>query len=430
MGFEEPDLDLLRLIRRDTPVPARPSAATNGGEYKARCPLPGCSSRADALCIWPHHPRGMGRWWCRACGRGGDAVAWLVETGRASLREAWALRHGAAACPGHADGPSLPPGDGPPGPAWQEAGRAFVARAGEALWAPAGERALAWLRGRGLADDTIRAAGLGYNARDERQPRQAWGLDEGKPLWLPRGIVIPWEAGGALWRINVRRPAGEPKYCGPAGFGNGLYNADALAPGRPALLVEGEFDALTVAQTAGDLVAVVAVGGTGGARRGRWLDALRACSTVLVALDADPDPNKGDRAAAWWAGLLEDARRWRPWWGDVNQMHQDGADVRSWLAAGLAGPDPRAAPAPPRREGLASLLAAHLPCSLDDWPDLRDRLGLPADVRLEWPEGAPGLTVVLDEGALAALSVGGTGMDEVKKRLGHEIRERGRKAHK
>lgn len=129
-------------------------------------------------------------------------------------------------------------------------------------------------------------------------------------------------------------------------------------------------------------------------------------------------------------GLLEDARRWRPWWGDVNQMHQDGADVRSWLAAGLAGPDPRAAPAPPRREGLASLLAAHLPCSLDDWPDLRDRLGLPADVRLEWPEGAPGLTVVLDEGALAALSVGGTGMDEVKKRLGHEIRERGRKAHK
>lgn len=129
-------------------------------------------------------------------------------------------------------------------------------------------------------------------------------------------------------------------------------------------------------------------------------------------------------------GLLEDARRWRPWWGDVNQMHQDGADVRSWLAAGLAGPDPRAAPAPPRREGLASLLAAHLPCSLDDWPDLRDRLGLPADVRLEWPEGAPGLTVVLDEGALAALSVGGTGMDEVNKRLGHEIRERGRKAHK
>lgn len=87
------------------------------------------------------------------------------------------------------------------------------------------------------------------------------------------------------------------------------------------------------------------------------------------------------------AGLLEDARRWRPWWGDVNQMHQDGADVRGWVAAGLAGPDLRAAPAPPQRKGLASLLAAHLPCSLDDWPDLRNRLGLPADVRLEWPEG-------------------------------------------
>jgi len=228
MGFPEPDRDLLCLIRRDTPVPARPSAATNGGEYKARCPLPGCSSQTDALCIWPNHPRGVGRWWCRACGRGGDAIAWLVETGRASLREAWALRHGAMACAGHAAGPS-PPEDGPPGPAWQAAGRAFVARAREALWAPAGERALAWLRGRGLSDDTIRAAGLGYNGQDERQPRRAWDLGEGKPLWLPRGIVIPWEAGGALWRINVRRPAGAPKYCGPAVAPGGT----TPMPGRP-----------------------------------------------------------------------------------------------------------------------------------------------------------------------------------------------------
>ena len=75
MGFEEPDLDLLRLIRRDTPVPARPSAATNGGEYKARSPLPGRSSPADALCISPHHPRGMGRRPGPACRRGRVAPA-------------------------------------------------------------------------------------------------------------------------------------------------------------------------------------------------------------------------------------------------------------------------------------------------------------------------------------------------------------------
>ncbi|RPI54552.1 MAG: hypothetical protein EHM56_06115, partial [Chloroflexi bacterium] len=174
------DLDLLSLIRRDTPVPGRPSASTHGGEYKARCPLPGCGSRHDALCIWPSppHPGGRGRWWCRACGRGGDAVAWLVETGRLSRREAWALRHGEPAGPASpetaiAADPALALDCEPPGPAWQAAGRAFVARAREALWAPAGERALAWLRRRGLADETIRAAGLGYNGADERQPRQA-----------------------------------------------------------------------------------------------------------------------------------------------------------------------------------------------------------------------------------------------------------------
>jgi DNA primase len=351
-------LDLLSLIGRDTPVPGRPSAATNGGEYKARCPLPGCRSQADALCIWPRHPGGRPRWWCRACGRGGDAVAWQVEMGRLSRREAWDLRHGrplspplppaapagpappVAACnpgpaPPVAAGPALLDDCLPPVAAWQAAGRAFVARAQEALWAPGGERALAWLRGRGLHEATVRAAGLGYNGRDERQPRPAWGLAEGSPVWLPRGIVIPWEAAGHLWRINVRRPAGEPKYCGPAGFCSGLYNAAALAPGRPAVLLEGELDALTVAQVAGDLAAPVALGSTEGARRRRWIDALARCSLVLVALDADEDPHKGDRAAAWWVSTLPNARRWRPWWADANQMHQDGADLRLWLAAGL-----------------------------------------------------------------------------------------------
>ena len=105
-------------------------------------------------------------------------------------------------------------------------------------------------------------------------------------MWLPRGVVIPWLIDGSLWRVNIRRPAGEPKYIGPVGSANGLYHADGLVAGTPAMLLEGELDALTIKQHAGDLVVPVATGSTGGARRTRWIARLALCSLVLVAFDA------------------------------------------------------------------------------------------------------------------------------------------------
>jgi hypothetical protein len=329
----------------------------------------------------------------------------------------------------------------PPGPDWQAAARAFVGSCQAALWSEAGGRALAWLRGRGLADETIRAAGLGYNPAPRDPARWAWSTWGEKRVKLYRGIVIPWEVAGDLWRVNVRRPAGDPKYYSPAGWANGLYNAGELTRDRPALLVEGELDALTVGQVAGDLITPVALGSTSGARRPRWIVPLAACPLVLVALDADLDPNKGARAAAWWVDVLPNAKRWRPWWGDANAMHQEGADLRAWISAGLpvannSGPahqvgtpaivsrpstpaaepldlealgaglaklgavaivTPAALPTPDPRDGAAgdlqdgAELAAALPCSLEAWPDLAARWGGLPGVRLAWPEGAPGL---------------------------------------
>ena len=86
------------------------------------------------------------------------------------------------------------------------------------------------------------------------EPHADWGLespaDPAQRIPVPRGITIPWFAGGALWRINVRRPltaaqiaAGQPKYLGPTDFGNALYNADSLDVDKPVVLVEGEIDA-------------------------------------------------------------------------------------------------------------------------------------------------------------------------------------------
>ena len=143
--------------------------------------------------------------------------------------------------------------------------------------------------------------------------------------------------------MNIRRPAEDlardrergldpAKYIGPAGSSNGLYNADALRAGFPAVLVEGEIDALTIAQHGAGLAVAVATGSTHGARRTRWLARLAVASSVLVCYDAD---SAGDGAAAYWLGALPGARRWRPYWQDANAMAQDGADLRHWLALGL-----------------------------------------------------------------------------------------------
>jgi hypothetical protein len=102
-------------------------------------------------------------------------------------------------------------------------------------------------------------------------------------------------------RLHHNRPRmGRPKYVGPAGFSPlHLYGADYLTLDKPVVLVEGEIDALTVQQVAGDLVTAVATGATGGARRAGWVAQLALAPFVLVAFDVDPNA-AGDQAAAWW----------------------------------------------------------------------------------------------------------------------------------
>ncbi len=236
----------------------------------------------------------------------------------------------------------------PPAAAWQERAAAFVSWAMDQLWEPAGRAGLDYLLNRGLTEAAIIRAGLGYNPQDITDNAARWGLTDHAAIWLPGpGIVIPWVIDGSLHRVNIRllqprqirRKSGRLdtiKYIGPAGWhgANPLYNADAITPRKPVLLVEGEFCALTAQQEAGDLITAAATGAKDAARAGRWIARLAAAPLVLLAFDAEPD--KGDLAAHRWAELLpHNARRWRPLLKDINDMHRAGLSVRDWIAAAV-----------------------------------------------------------------------------------------------
>ncbi len=373
-------LPLFTLIARD--VQLKRTSSTHGGEYSSPCPIDcyqGLLSGCDHFKYW-RSLNGQERWAClgpkagrSGCDKGGDAIQYLREHDHLTYPQACAhlgihpaddhrrgtrsggtypvvapLAPSAAPCAlplgPQASSPTLPPSP-PPNPIWQSHAAGHAARSAAQLWSTAGARARAYLYTRGLFDDVLRAHNVGYNPSDIWEDHAWWGLPKPehgtggagpKRVWLPRGITFPWYINGGVWRLNVRRPAGEPKYIGPAGFANALYDAGALAPRQgtvpPAVLVEGEIDALTIVQACGAEVAAVATGSTAGSRRGPWVAQLAVAPVVLVAFDAD---TAGDGAAQWWLDILPRALRWRPPLHDVNTL-PDPEAVALWVRRGLA----------------------------------------------------------------------------------------------
>lgn len=336
---------LLSYIEQDTGGVYRHQAATGGGEYAGACPFCG---GVDRFRIWPDgDPPGF---WCRKCEAKGDLISYVQRRTGLTFRDAVLELTGGVFVDGPRPAPPdlAPPDDaGPPAPRWREQAQQFCNDAFDALWQPAGRRARDFLAERyGLSEQTIEQAGLGLNVEQRHEPRADWGLTpvtrrredgssyEDDRLFLPRGIVIPWEVTGWTWRIFIRwdrPPTPKQKYYQVPGGSNCLYRPDGLHSRVPALMTEAALDALAVRQAAGDLVTAVA-SGTTGARRVRWAVKLAACPLVLLAHDNDAG---GDSPVAYWSHILSNAVAWAPQYDDPAAMLRDGRDVRAWVQAGI-----------------------------------------------------------------------------------------------
>jgi DNA primase len=327
-------VSLLAWVERDTELKQKTKGGRHNGEFCGPCPWCGGT---DRFLVWPNDdPPG---WWCRQCQRGGDIISYVMQRHNVVFVEAckWLSNGRVPTTPGgrtgrrektrHAPVPSPPPAD------WQEKAKRIAAEFETALWSDAGARARSYLGNqRGLTDDTLRAWHVGYCHKE--------GHYHG--LYVPRGIVLPWFAGGRLWKVQIRRPTNDPKkryvqVQGSAGSCPGLFGADKLTGKSGCFVVEGELDCMLMWQEAGDLVDVLTIGSKDGKLATRWLPLLLPIRRFWIATDNDPG---GHQAAAYWLDSTGDrGRRILPpnRAKDMGDAWLAGADIHAWAKSALTG---------------------------------------------------------------------------------------------
>lgn len=353
--------DLLNLISPDRQFKPKVS-----GEWAGPCPLCG---GIDRCCAWPER----GRWWCRQCGKGGDAVDLLRLRDGLSYRAACDALGSKPSFPARQQGvtkrkcsPLLPP------PAWMEQAAVFVAscRTDAALSCQAAQDVL---YGRGFTPEGVRALGIGFNPVARWVPRSAWGLEGDKNFCIPAGIVLPvWRKAG-LAALEVRRfgedAARFGKYAFISGGAAGLSYIHGGGRGRVWLVVEGALDGLLALQEAGAYVAGFAA--CAGVSKGLSADALaflREQSAVAIVPDGDGPGAVGcARLQAQLPGaVVVDV----PVGKDLTEMHASGVPVALWAETFLAGLQAQAdASLPFCKAADSPTLPAVTPCQ---WPTLRE----------------------------------------------------------
>ena len=193
--------------------------------------------------------------------------------------------------------------------------------------------AQAYLRQRGISQKTAEQYGLGYDAQystfdeDEENKRS-------RSTW--RTLIIPTSAASYIVR-NIdtpKEPAKKNRYRKKGA--SLLFNSRALyASGKPAFVVEGELDALSIIEAGGQ---AVALGST--ANCNQLLERLKKdkpARTLILALDADPEGRKAEDALAEGLEALQVSfYRYNPYGGakDANEaltQDRDGfiAEIRA-----------------------------------------------------------------------------------------------------
>ncbi len=333
-------VDLVAIAERD--VELRKVAAD---EYAGPCPKCGGDDRFHVTGTW---------WFCRQCHeKRGDAIEYVQWRDGMGFVEACEVLgepySGRGVAPNAPERRAEPRGT-VPSAVWQARARAFVEWAEGELWVD--PDALAYLYSRGLDDDTIRAAHLGYNPRELfDRDLVRWGVTAKAAVWLPRGWVIPCEARGVMRYVKVRRHTDDLAQCEAwntahpgrrkkpvqkyhAILGShkrgALYGLDGVEGQSDLILCEGEFNALVLRRELAGAAAVVSVGDAGNVPGSEALAVLATVRRWWLAYDPDKAGRDGrDKIADAYARAR--SLGWS-YDGDINDAYLDGVDLAAWAA--------------------------------------------------------------------------------------------------
>jgi hypothetical protein len=349
--IETAHIDIKAVIERLSCIDWKTDSIVRGHREIHGSPCPFCGQGTDRFAVFvegekPHFYCGIHG---NGCGAHGDVIAFVQQikgytSAGQAIRELREM--------GYPVGDETiasnyrPPSERDrPAQKWQDQGNTVMHAAQKYLWSQVGVKALDYLRMRGLWDETIKRFRLGYWPKWTEYKLTDWGLEEEKTFWLRPSILIPCYEKDVLWGINrrltsytekelERQRQGEklpPRYMQIKGSSNGLFNVGDIRPEEPLFMTEGEVDAMTLTQETG--YAVVATGSTKGAQLSRWVASLSLASHILVSFDNDE--GKGEKAAEYWTDLFEDnATFYPPWSKDVNEMLQQGQDIKLWASMG------------------------------------------------------------------------------------------------
>ena len=353
-----PGVDIRALLERHAGIRVVSRAYVRGVvEYHSNCPWCGGTDR------FVTRPE-TGGYTCKirasGCGRSGDALDFLQQYKQMSFAQACkelgfdeSELCKLVGITGQEQEPTVSRNRSfAPARTWQDAGHTLIDWAQRALYASSrGREMLAYLHSRGLTDDTIHLHRLGYVPRRKdgswyETSLTSWGIDpetvspemrKRGTLRIPDGILIPWLGSDALWKLAIKRPGEKVSYGQVLGSGEGLFNYELLCRGEPAMIVEGEFCAMSVRQEAGDLVNCVATGSNSRGRREQWIERLAGSSFVLQSYDAD---EPGDAGARFWLNTHHNCMRWSTMqWKDPNDLLQSQPNgictLREWVWYGL-----------------------------------------------------------------------------------------------
>jgi DNA primase len=366
---------ILELLQSDGNVINR-VATTGGGEYAGACPFCGGN---DRFRVWPEQGE-HGRWWCRQCGRGGDAIQYLRDCRKMSFREACEyvgkeinsfptpLSSRRTTSPKWSPREALLPID-----LWQDRAKRLIEESEQFLFSAYSfaQRMLEWLKERrGLSEETIRAYRLGLQPTNRFERHEQWGLDpdlkeDGTPkkILIPRGLTIPFCQDDEVYRIRIRRPKSDLK-----SNKDNRYHTLRGSSSKPMILepdrevqvvLESDLDAMLLVQEAHGLVGAVSLGSAQKTPDEEAAALLRRIRLILVALD---DDDAGGKAAwDWWLNHFPQARRWPPIEGkDPGDMWAAGVNLRDWIEAGIdyyaqetAAPSGEEVQSPPSQVGEA-----------------------------------------------------------------------------